>query len=129
MHNDLSCWQCGVELTDVIFPMSRREECPQCGADQHVCRMCKEYDGRGGCNEPRAEHVSDREKANFCDYFSPSGQNFEVTGNQKALKAKAQLAALFGEEPDSEANTPSEQQQNLTPAQIAEQKLRDLLGD
>ncbi|GAB5379251.1 MAG: hypothetical protein Alis3KO_12380 [Aliiglaciecola sp.] len=91
--------------------------------------MCKEFDGRGGCNEPRAEHVSDREKANFCDYFSPSGQTFEVTGNQKTIEAKAQLAALFGEEPDSEANTPSEQQQNLTPAQIAEQKLRDLLGE
>lgn len=129
MNDELTCWQCGNELKNVIFPMSRREECEQCNADQHVCKMCKEFDGRGGCNEPRAEHVSDPEKANFCDYFSPSGKVFAATGNKKAVDAKAQLAALFGEEPDTAENSQPNQQENLTPAQIAEQKLRDLLGD
>ncbi|GAA6184777.1 MULTISPECIES: hypothetical protein [Alteromonadaceae] len=126
--SELTCWKCGNRLTDVIFPMSRREECANCGADQHVCKMCKDYDGRGGCNEPRAEQVSDPEKANFCDYFSPSGKTFAQTQDHKAQHAKAQLAALFGEEPEVKDVAESEDKQ-LTPAQIAEQKLRDLLGD
>ncbi|MEP4890516.1 MAG: hypothetical protein ABJV04_10845 [Aliiglaciecola sp.] len=130
--SQLTCWKCGHNLTDVIFPMSRREECANCSADQHVCKMCKDYDGRGGCNEPRAEQVSDPEKANFCDYFSASGETFKVNHEDKAQRAKAQLAALFGDEPEDDANTKStteSAEQPLTPAQIAEQKLRDLLGD
>lgn len=129
MSRELSCWQCGAELKNVIFPMSRREECAQCSADQHVCKMCKEFDGRGDCNEPRAEQVSDPEKANFCDYFSPSGETFAVTGNQKAQDAKAQLAALFGEQPAESEQVLLNENQDLTPAQIAERKLRDMLGD
>ncbi|GAA0858735.1 hypothetical protein [Aliiglaciecola litoralis] len=127
MNPTLTCWKCGDTLKGVIFPVSRREECPNCSADQHVCKMCKEYDGRGGCNEERAERVSDTEKANFCDYFSPSGQQFEKTGNQKAQDAKAKLAALFGEPASSEEVTKSNDE--LTPAEIAERKLRELLGD
>ncbi|MDO6692022.1 hypothetical protein Q4574_01945 [Aliiglaciecola sp. 3_MG-2023] len=128
----LTCWKCGNRLDDVIFPMSRREECANCGADQHVCKMCKDYDVRSGCNEPRAEQVSDTEKANFCDYFSPSGNVFTATHDDKAQQAKAQLAALFGDEPAVD-NVPKSAANNedkaLTPAQIAEQKLRDMLGE
>lgn len=123
----LHCWKCGLPLKDVIFPMSRREECSQCSADQHVCKMCQHFDGRGGCNEERAEQVSDTEKANFCDYFSPSGQVFAQTGNQKAVEAKAQLAALFGDEAQVADDTSD--QQPLSPAEIAERKLRDMLGE
>ncbi|MDC0601727.1 hypothetical protein OAP14_01725 [Aliiglaciecola sp.] len=127
MTDKLTCWQCGELLQNVIFPMSRREECGQCGADQHVCVMCKDYDGRRGCNEPRAEDVSDPEKANFCDYFAPSGQVFEKTANQKAQDAKAQLAALFGDEPPSTDS--QDEDSGLTPAQIADRKLREMLGE
>lgn len=133
MSIDLTCWQCGESLGNVIFPMSRREECGVCNADQHVCMMCKDYDGNGGCNESRAEHVSDTQKANFCDYFSPSGKAFEKVGNQRALDAKAQLAALFGDEPDYAGTNNSGTIENgdsaLTPAQLAEKKLREMLGD
>jgi hypothetical protein len=89
--------------------------------------MCQHFDGRGGCNEERAEQVSDTEKANFCDYFSPSGQVFAQTGNQKAVEAKAQLAALFGDEAQVADDTSD--QQPLSPAEIAERKLRDMLGE
>lgn len=131
----LSCWQCGNILKNVILPMSRREECPLCSADQHVCKMCKEFDGRNNCSESRAEDVSDREKANFCDYFSPSGAVSVKASGQQARKqkesdAKAQLAALFGEEAESEPDAEMlNQKESLTPAELAERKLREMLGD
>lgn len=125
MSQKLSCWQCGNLLENVIFPMSRREDCPACNADQHVCKMCKEFDGHKHCNEPRAEDVTDKEKANFCDYFLPSGEVFAKTSRQKEIDAKAKLAALFGDE--SEA-VESQQEENLTPAEIADRKLREMLG-
>ena len=129
MIDSFSCWKCGAELQDVILPMSRREECQVCSADQHVCKMCKHFDHRQRCNEDRAETVSDTEKANFCDYFSPSGRMFDKIGNQKAVDAKAKLAALFGDESDGVSTSESDAKvKELTPAEIAEQKLRDFLG-
>jgi hypothetical protein len=125
MSQSLTCWQCGNGLQNVIFPMSRREVCAVCDADQHVCKMCKEFDGRNSCNEPIAEDVTDREKANFCDYFSPSGYIFLKTTREKQQDAKAQLAALFGDVP--EVDNPS--YDSLTPGELAERKLREMLGD
>lgn len=125
MSQELTCWQCGKRLDNVIFPMSRREECPRCDSDQHVCKMCKEFDGRNSCNEPIAEDVTDREKANFCDYFSPSGEVFEKKVRETQQNAKAQLAALFGDEPQVESN----KKESLTPGELAERKFREMLGD
>jgi hypothetical protein len=124
MSQKLSCWHCGNLLENVIFPMSRREDCSVCNADQHVCKMCREFDGRNGCNEPSAEDVTDTEKANFCDYFSPSEQVFAIKTQNKG-NAEAQLAALFGDESEMQSST---HEQSLTPAELAERKLRDMLG-
>lgn len=128
VSDTLSCWQCGNILKNVILPMSRREECPLCNADQHVCKMCKEFDGRNNCIESRAEDVTDREKANFCDYFSPSGEVFAIESRQKQRDAKAQLAALFGDETAPNAEIINHKEE-LTPAELAERRLRDMLGD
>ena len=133
MPDTYPCWKCGKPLEGLILPMSRREECSHCGADQHVCRMCIHFDGkgRGDCSEERAELVSDRERANFCDYFSPSQTAFSGQYEDKAAKAKAELAALFGEEPEPAAESrhnPQDEQKELTPAEIAERKLREMLG-
>jgi hypothetical protein len=51
--------------------ISRTEECPNCGADVHSCLNCENYDphAHNKCREPQAEWVTDREKANFCDFF------------------------------------------------------------
>lgn len=131
MSDDFICWKCGQALTGVIMPMSRREECGQCGADQHVCKMCCYFDerGRGDCTEERAEEITDRERANFCDYFKPVVRAASGAGNQQAEDARAQLAALFGDDveaaPDS---SDSKAEEGLTPAEIAEKKFRDLLG-
>ncbi len=73
MNNGIVCWQCGQTLVDLIFPVSRREECAACGADQHVCKMCRFYDANIAhqCSEERAEEITDKESANFCDFFEP----------------------------------------------------------
>lgn len=54
--------------------ISRTEECPHCGADVHSCLNCLNYDrsAHNQCREPQAEWQSDRERANFCDYFIPN---------------------------------------------------------
>ena len=132
MSENFLCWKCGKSLTDVILPMSRREECSCCGADQHVCKMCVFLDSksRGSCNEERAESQSDTERANFCDYFKPSTVAFNTISHKTSADAKANFAALFGDAPDnSEVLTePMVETKKLSPAEIAEQKLRDLLG-
>lgn len=92
------CWKCGAELKDLILPLSRREECPACRAELHVCRMCEWYDPRVAdhCREDRAETVSDGTRANFCDYFKLSTNTFCEKQTTKQSAVKDELEALFG---------------------------------
>lgn len=116
----LVCWKCGAELTGVILPLSRREVCASCKADQHVCKLCRHYDPRVAdmCREDRAERVTDKERANFCDYFDPVPGAYKPSGSA-AEAAKRQLAALFGEAAPSEAETAADKARN---------ELRNLFG-
>jgi len=121
---NLSCWKCNKPLVNVILPMSRREECIHCQADQHVCLLCEFYDKRMGCNEERAESVSQLDKANFCDYFKPTYRTFEHPEKNKADIAKAKFAELFG---DELSETPVADA-SLSAQELAEKKLRELLS-
>lgn len=69
--------------------VGRRDECPHCRYDLHVCKNCQHYDSKvyNECRETSAEVVRDKEKANFCDYFAPGGA-------QKAVDDKARQRAL-----------------------------------
>lgn len=72
-----------------------RDECSRCGVDLHTCRNCIHHDpaAYNECREPNSERVSDRERANRCDYFSPSGREGGTdAGRQEAL---TDLDALF----------------------------------
>lgn len=99
MSSSLVCWKCGASLEDVLIPFSRREECPECHADLHVCRMCEFYDTSvsRSCREPVADEVRDKEKANFCGYFKPIAGAFQARDSAAANEAKAKLEALFGD--------------------------------
>lgn len=136
MTDSLTCWQCGMQLENLILPMSRREECRHCNADQHVCMLCMHLNEKGFCTEDRAEHQKDLALANFCDYFHPTNKSLPSYNFQKKEQAKADLAALFNDNAHinkrSEYATKQDKAQDeneLTPAQIAEQKLREMLGD
>lgn len=75
--------------------ISRREECPHCRADVHVCRNCQFYDPKAynECREPQAEVVREKDRANFCDFFQPGSQNGNLQNSKKDLMAAAE--ALF----------------------------------
>src|SRR5689334_1261502 len=87
------CFSCGTEMSFAQTP-GRRDECPKCGADVHVCRNCKNYD-KTAYNEnrnPAADVVREKDRSNFCDFFTPGGAGLGVD-QQKDLRAAAE--ALF----------------------------------
>jgi len=93
----LSCYRCGHSLEALSLPLARLDECPECSAELHVCRMCALYDPREptGCAEEDAEEVREKARANFCDYFKPSAKAFAPQELNEQREAGAQLQALF----------------------------------
>lgn len=92
------CQKCRNELVFEV-KMGRRDVCPHCGADLHVCKNCEHWDpgAHNQCREKIAEHIPDREKANFCSFFA--FKNGEAADDRAQLDAKAKLAALFAPKP------------------------------
>jgi hypothetical protein len=119
MGEELSCYRCGASLAALSLPLSRRDACPACTVDLHVCRMCTFFDAAvpKQCREDDAEEVFEKEKANFCDWFKPSGAAFDPARAERAARARSELDALFGEDPDGEG--PGDE-----PANVAEDLFR-----
>src|SRR5687767_7006705 len=94
----LVCWKCGVSLADLSLPLRRLDECRQCHAELHVCKMCEWYSISVAkhCRETVAEEVKDKERANFCDYFKPRPGAYSAVKLDAASKAQAELDVLFG---------------------------------
>ncbi|MBI2335697.1 MAG: hypothetical protein HYU97_02910 [Deltaproteobacteria bacterium] len=91
----MQCHHCQ-KNSEVGDRVGRRETCAHCGWDLHVCYNCQHYDksSYNECRETQADRVLEKEKSNFCDYFSPS-QGDKKPGKDSTLDAKAKLAALF----------------------------------
>jgi hypothetical protein len=68
----LVCWSCkeSVELPEKV---TRTSNCPKCDQPLKCCYNCRFYDRDAyhQCTEPQAEWVRYKEKANFCEYFTP----------------------------------------------------------
>jgi hypothetical protein len=88
------CGFCGEDLG--AGPFGRREECPRCGRDVHCCLNCRFHDPHAPneCREPQAELVLERDRANFCDFFSPKEGASGPTPDP-AAEARRKLDALF----------------------------------
>ena len=73
-----------------------RDTCDDCGADLHVCRNCTLHDigAQNECREPNAEWVRDRERANHCEYFTPSDRGGGEAA-AAAAAARSRLDSLF----------------------------------
>ena len=101
----LVCWKCGDSLADLTLPLLRLEECRQCHAELHVCKLCEWYSLSVAkhCRETVAEEVKDKERANFCDYFKPREDAYSATSTDASTKAQAELDALFGGAKKSDA--------------------------
>ena len=113
----LNCWKCRSALDDVLVPFARIAECPRCRADLHACRMCEFFDpgARRGCKEPVAEEVSDRERANFCGYFTPAAGAGPRAEDGAAQAVRSELDTLFGlsSRPDGSPGSSGEARRRL----------------
>ncbi len=91
----ITCFSCNLAW-DVSPPLSRRAECPQCGHDAKVCRNCSHYDQRAyrACREDQAEWVKEKERANYCSYFTIAKPSSQVDSSSLST-AKAKLESLF----------------------------------
>ena len=98
MRENLVCWKCGASLKALTLPLRRLEQCPECEAELHVCRMCESFNPRlhSDCDEPMAEDVREKERANFCDYFKPRANAYIPKDDAKVVEAKSRLYDLFG---------------------------------
>ena len=95
--NNLVCWKCGTPVVDEPMPLSTYAACRTCRASLHVCRLCQ-FDNarlRADCNEPRAESVSDRAKANISDWFKPQVGLSAIERPHQRDDEREQLASLF----------------------------------
>lgn len=94
----LRCYRCGADLSKLTLPLSRRDQCPVCEIDLHVCLMCSLYDPRvpDQCTEEDAADVREKARANFCDYFVPNENAFAPGRMTAQQRAEANLNSLFG---------------------------------
>ena len=92
----MKCWKCGFELGQ-IEKVFHNDECPECTADLHCCRMCIFYDPNKsrGCKETEAEFVNDKERRNYCGYYKINPDISREKGTSKD-DAKKKWDELFG---------------------------------
>ncbi len=90
------CYRCGTDI-DALERVGRRDTCLSCGAELHCCRNCEFYDpGRhNDCREPQAERQVDKERGNFCEYFSVRSAGAADVGARTSGDARAKLEGLF----------------------------------
>ena len=93
------CQHCGAPVT-LGEPIPRESSCETCGRDYHACRQCRHYDPalHNACRETEAEMVEDKERRNFCEFFSFNVVPFRAASRDtsREAQARAKLAGLFG---------------------------------
>lgn len=112
MPDNLVCWKCGASIAELPLPLSRYASCTACGVQLHVCKMCKFYDKTRSnqCQEPIAEPVYEKEKANFCELFQVKANAYQERDVAAADAARTELEALFGAK-DSSPTSPADPDQ------------------
>jgi len=90
------CHSCTKEI-DVGRTVGRREDCPFCGSDLHVCLNCRFYDpgSYNDCREPQADRVVDKGRSNFCDYFEFRDSASPEEGKGETESPHEKLEDLF----------------------------------
>jgi hypothetical protein len=92
----LSCRHCGGPVS-IGEPIGREAACDSCGRDLHACVQCRHYDPRynNSCRETMADPVEDKDRRNFCEYFSFNREPFQAHRGGPAADARAKLEGLF----------------------------------
>jgi hypothetical protein len=101
-----SCHHCDSKIEfSAHQKIGRRDSCSKCGRDLHVCKNCNFFDpsAHRECRENIPERISDKEKSNFCDNFSPrpSNQLTAMGTAQSKESLLSQAEALFKKKPSA----------------------------
>jgi hypothetical protein len=86
------------ETLDITGKVSRSDTCPHCDRDLRCCKQCKFFDpsAYNECREVVAERITDKDRANFCDYYVIRGSKGKGSGSANRTKeAKQALEDLF----------------------------------
>ena len=128
--SDFVCWKCGGSLKALELPYSRRDECPHCHAELHVCRLCKHYAPRltSLCNHDYTDPPRDRDRANFCDYFKPRKNAYQKLDARQSDLSRNQLSELFGEKVINDVSR-DRYQDPFEESKAAHEKLNALFND
>ncbi len=88
------CTHCSKDIQPLL-PIGRRDCCPLCSGDLHICLQCRFYEpgSNNDCRETRADRVVEKDRSNFCDWFEPGDGKSDEGVDRDAVKA--QLDALF----------------------------------
>lgn len=92
----INCYKCSKDTAlSTNETVARNQTCPHCWSDLRCCKMCKHYDtsSYNECREPVADRITDKEKANFCDYYVLNSNTGESSKSKDDLLSAA--AALF----------------------------------
>jgi hypothetical protein len=94
-----ACHFCGtaVENPREVY---RTSTCPSCGKDLKICLNCRFYSpgAHWDCAESVDEQVKDKDRANFCTFFSfsPERKGGTTDAADAKQKSKRRLDQLFG---------------------------------
>jgi hypothetical protein len=96
----MNCFFCGREI-ETRERVGFRQTCPGCDRALHACRNCDFYDRtyHNECRETQADRVVDKERANFCEYFTPSRRRTAAAGPATKSAAVGKLEDLFKKRP------------------------------
>lgn len=91
---EVTCFSCH-QSNSFQGKIGFRDECLHCRNDLHVCKNCEFYDPKvyNECRETSADVVREKERANYCDFFSPRKGGQAVDDHKAKLKSAAE--ALF----------------------------------
>lgn len=89
------CHACKKEISGEL-KVGRKDACPSCSADLRCCLNCQFHDPTVSkqCRETVAELVREKEKANFCDYFT-FADGPAASPEIEGAKARKALGDLF----------------------------------
>ena len=89
------CHRCKKELLFEV-KLQRADTCPHCGVHLQCCKNCEHWDmsAHNQCKEHIAEYIPDREKANFCTFFTFKN-GIPTDTSATIAKSKSKLDDLF----------------------------------